>query len=307
MALGLFSWLAPVVMDAVGSASKATPSPSPTVTPTLAAGLTPTIGPTLAPTVPPDVIGSASIVPLPNWLTVLFDKVDYVIMVPLVYIALQFCLIFLIVRIVKIFRAPPAPFTLKIFPSRKRPVAAALGDTFAMPQIRKHQPLFWFFLMVFHVSFLLLILGHLDILPRVSLVPEASRDMLGAGLVGVGVTVPLLYFLFRRFRTPNREISVFADYLLLILVIFLCLFGDLMSWGNSWTAAGFIMKKADFAQYFASLAHFTFQDPRLWLTGTHYHFAVIHVLLAELFFFILPFSKIVHAFLAAPINLLRRK
>jgi nitrate reductase gamma subunit len=151
------------------------------------------------------------------------------------------------------------------------------------------------------------LLGHLDILPTISFVPEASRDMLGAGLVGVGVTVPLFYFLFRRFKTPNRDISVLADYLLLILVIFLCLFGDLMSWGNSWTQFGFVITKADFGQYFASLANFTFIDPRTWLSGTHYHFAVIHVLLAETFFVVLPFSKIVHAFLSMPINLLRRK
>ncbi len=296
MALGLLSLLSPFAMDAVSSAST---EATPTLAPTLAPGLTPTVT--------PDVIASASNVALPPWLATLFDKVDYFIMVPLVYVAIQFCIVFLIIRMLKIFRAPPAPFTLQIFPSRKRPAGAALADTFAMPQIRKHQPLFWVFLMVFHVSFLLLILGHLDILPRISLVPEASRDMLGAGLVGVGVTVPLLYFLFRRFRTPNREISVYADYLLLILVIFLCLFGDLMSWGNSWTQYGFVMTKADFSQYFASLAHFTFQDPRTWLTGTHYHFAVIHVLLAETFFFVLPFSKIVHSFLSLPINLLRRK
>ena len=161
--------------------------------------------------------------------------------------------------------------------------------------------------MIFHISFLLLILGHLDILPNISLIPEASRDMLGRGLVGVGVTLPLFYFLFRRFRSPIREITVPADYLLLILILFLCLFGDMMSWGNSWTASGFVMTKQDFSQYFNGLAQFTFADPRLVLPGSHYHFVVIHVLLANIFFIVLPFSKVIHAFLALPINLLRRK
>lgn len=131
--------------------------------------------------------------------------------------------------------------------------------------------------------------------------------MLGWGIVGIGVTLPLFYFLLRRFRSPNREITVPADYLLLVLILFLCLFGDLMSWGNSWTANGFVMTKQDFALYFNGLARFTFADPRLVLPGSHYHFAVIHVLLANVFFLVLPFSKIVHAFLAMPINLLRRK
>jgi nitrate reductase gamma subunit len=131
--------------------------------------------------------------------------------------------------------------------------------------------------------------------------------MLGRGFVGVGVTLPLFYFLFRRFKSPVREITVPADYLLLILILFLCLFGDMMSWGNSWTSSGFVMTKQDFSLYFKGLAQFTFADPRKVLPGSHYHFVVIHVLLANTFFLLLPFSKVMHAFLSMPINLLRRK
>jgi len=235
------------------------------------------------------------------------NTIEYGIMVPLVYLSILFCIVAIIIKIAAILRAPAQPYSLRTFPASKRSGLAAMADTFAMPQVRKHNPLFWVFLMIFHVSFLLLILGHLDILSQISLLPETSRHMLGAGLVGVGVTVPLFYFLFRRFRSPNREITVPADYLLLILIIFLCLFGDLMSWGNSWTASGFVMTKLDFSKYFDGLIRFTFADPRQVLPGSHYHFIVIHVLLADLFFLILPFSKVVHAFFAMPINLLRRK
>lgn len=240
-------------------------------------------------------------------ITLIFDKIEYGIMVPMVYLALLFCIVAIVLRVLSILHAPLQPYSLRIFPISKKPNLAALADTFTMPQIRKHKPLFWIFLMIFHISFLLLILGHLDILPNISLIPETSRHMLGCGLVGVGVTLPLFYFLFRRFRSPIREITVPADYLLLILMLFLCLFGDLMSWGNSWTASGFVMTKHDFSQYFKGLVQFTFADPRLVLHGSHYHLVVIHVLLANIFFIILPFSKVVHAFLALPINLMRRK
>lgn len=240
-------------------------------------------------------------------LQLLLDKIYYFIMVPMVYLALIFCIVGIILRIVSIFRSPAQPYSLRIFTRAKHPTLTALADTFTMPQIRKHKPLFWVFLMIFHISLLLLILGHLDILPNISLVPEDSKHMVGAGLVGVGVTLPLFYFLFRRFRSPNREITVPADYLLLILILFLALFGDMMSWGNSWTANGFVMTKQDFAQYFKGLLEFTFADPRLVLHGSHYHFVVIHVLLANIFFIVLPFSKVVHAFFALPINILRRK
>lgn len=235
------------------------------------------------------------------------NAIEYTIVVPLLYASVLFCILGIVWRLIKIFRSPPPPYSLKIYPSSKSAGLGALNDTFAMPQLRRHKPLFWVFLIIFHVSLVLLLLGHLDILPNISIVPESSKHMIGAGLVGVGVTVPLLYFLFRRFRTPVREITVPADYLLLILILFLFLFGDLMSWGNSWTPNGFVMTKQDFSLYFQGLAQFTFADPRLVLPGSHYHFVVIHVLLADLFFIVLPFSKIVHAFLSYPINLLRRK
>jgi nitrate reductase gamma subunit len=235
------------------------------------------------------------------------DKIDYAIMVPLVYLSILALIVGVVWRVVAIMRAPAQPFSLRLYPAARRPTLAALGDTFGMPQVLKHSPLFWVFLMVFHVSFLLLILGHLDVLPRINIMPTQSRDMLGAGFVGVGVTVPILYFFMRRFRSPVREISTPADYLLLLLILFLMLFGDLMSWGNSWTAHGFVMTKADFAKYFDGLVRFTFVDPRAVLPGSHYHFAVIHVLLADLFFIVLPFTKIIHTFLSAPVNLLRRR
>jgi nitrate reductase gamma subunit len=255
-----------------------------------------------------DATSQATVTPLPqNGWALFFNRIEFFITVPLVYIALVFCLVMIVLRLAAIFRAPPPPYSLKIYPASDKPGLAALKDTFGMPQVRRHKPMLWFFLAIFHLAFLLLILGHLDLFTGISLLPETSKHMLGAGLVGVFVTLPLFYFLFRRFRSPVREITVPADYLLLILIIFLALFGDLMSWGNSWTATGFIMTKQDFGVYLDGLARFTFADPRQVLSGTHYHFLVIHVLLADLFFIILPFSKVVHAFLAMPINLLRRK
>jgi len=235
------------------------------------------------------------------------DRIDYAIMVPLVYLSILALLVGIVWRIAVIMRSAPPPYPLRLYPAPARPGLAALGDTFAMPQVRRHRPLFWVFLMVFHAAFLLLILGHLDILPQINILPAVSRHMIGSGVVGLGVTVPLLYFLGRRMRSPNRDISVFSDYLLLLLLLFLFLLGDMMSWGNSWSAHGFVMTKQDFAKYFDGLLRFTFADPRAVLPGSHYHFAVIHVLLAEVFFIVLPFSKIMHTFFSVPINLLRRR
>ena len=255
-----------------------------------------------------DATTSASIAATaPTGLALVLNRIDYVIMVPLVYFSVLVLVLGVIWRIVTILRAPAQAYSLRLYPSAKRPGLASLADTFAMPQVRTHKPLFWVFLMIYHVAFLLLILGHLDILPQINIVGPESRHMLGAGAVGAAVTLPVFYFIMRRFRSPVREISVPADYLLLPLLLFLFLFGDLMSWGNSWTAHGFVMTKQDFSKYSDGLIRFSFADPRAVLPGSHYHFAVIHVLLADLFFILLPFTKIIHTFFSVPINLLRRR
>jgi nitrate reductase gamma subunit len=255
----------------------------------------------------PDALSAATAQAAHTGLALAFDKVEYAIVVPLVYAALAFLLVSIVLRLVAIARAPREPFQLAIYPAPKRPFAAAMRDAFGMPQVLKRDPLFWVFLMCFHLGFFALILGHLDIFPQINIMPSASRHMLGAGIVGLMVTIPTFYFIGRRFKGEVRKISTPGDYLLLLLLLFTFLFGDLMSWGNSWTASGFVMTKADFAKYFDGLARFTFSDPRLVLHGAHYHFVVIHVLLAELFFIVLPFTKVMHAFLALPVNALRRR
>jgi nitrate reductase gamma subunit len=237
----------------------------------------------------------------------LLAKLYYFIMVPMVYLAIIVMIVGIIAKIVSILSAPRPAFTLRTFPAKTHPRLAALGDTFGMTAVRKHKPVFWFFLMWFHVGILFLVLGHFDLFPTISIVPEASRHMVGAGFVGLSVTIPAFYFLIRRFRDQERHISVPSDYLLLLLLLFIFLLGDLISWGNSWTAHGFVMTKADFARYFGILSSFSFADPRTVLHGSHYHFIVLHVFLAELFFMILPFTKIVHVFFSLPLNILRRK
>jgi [DsrC]-trisulfide reductase subunit M len=233
--------------------------------------------------------------------------VYYFIMVPMVYLALLALVVGIVWRIVVIMRSPAQAYQLTLYPAARWRAFAAFRDAFGMRQVRQHKPFFWIFLVIFHVSFILLILAHLDIIPALRMLPAASKHMIGAGSVGVALTVSVMYFILRRFRSPVREISNPGDYLLLLLLLFLFLLGDMMSWANSWGAHGFVMTKRDFSRYFDGLARFTFADPRAVLHGSHYHFVVLHVLLANVFFIILPFTKIVHTFFTIPINLLRRK
>jgi len=241
------------------------------------------------------------------------DKIWYFVMVPMVYVAVIWSVIWITVRLVTVFKAPDFPRTLRLFPegyvsggSRPGGLGMALWDTFTMPSIREHQPVFWFFLMVFHAAFAVLILAHLDILPQVNIMSKDSEHMIGNGAVGILVTISLLYFMFRRFASPVREVSVPADYFLLFLMLCIAVSGDVISWGNSWSEAGFVMTKKDFGLYLDNLIRFTFADPRQYLSGSHYAVIGAHVLLANLFLILLPFSKIMHVFFAVPMNRMRR-
>ncbi len=254
-----------------------------------------------------EAVSAASAYVEPTGFSLVLDRVYWFLTVHFFYVAVAAFAVLMVAKLVRIARSPLQPYSLAIFPRKKRPFLAALRDTFLAPAILKKSPVFWIFFAMFHVGLVLLVLGHVDILPTVSIMDEKSRHMLGAGAVGVMVTLPCLYFLGRRFKSPVREISVPSDYLLLLLLLFTFLLGDLMSWGNSWTANGFVMTKADFAKYFDNLARFTFENPRIFLKGSHYHFFVLHVVFAELILLVLPFSKVVHAFLSLPLNLIRRK
>lgn len=234
------------------------------------------------------------------------DRIFYFILVPMVYLALGTFLVGITSTIVRIFSAPRHASALHTYPRRRAGGLWALQETFTMPQVRRQAPVFWIFLMVYHVAFLLLIIAHLDLLPGIRIMPPDSRHMLGAGSVGVAVTLGLIYFLLRRMRHPTREISVFGDYLLLVMLLFTCFTGDTISWANSWNPDGFVLGKEDFTHYLQILVDFSFENPREVLPGSHYVVVVLHVALANLFLMLFPFTKFMHTFLAMPLNRLRR-
>ncbi|MEW6348516.1 MAG: respiratory nitrate reductase subunit gamma [Thermodesulfobacteriota bacterium] len=241
------------------------------------------------------------------------DKFWYFVMVPMVYLSAAWCVVWLAVKVTAILHAPKLPHTVRIFPEDKgpddpaaAPLVGAIIDSFTMPSVKRYQPCFWWFLILFHGALLLLLVSHLDVLPQINLMSSDSPHMIGNGAVGVLVTVALLYFLFRRFRTPVREVSVPGDYLMVLLLLCIAVSGDMISWGNSWAEGGFGMTKQDFGTYMESLIRFTFSEPQQVLHGGHLPVIGTHVLLVNLFLLLLPFSKLVHFLFAVPLNKLRR-
>ena len=230
----------------------------------------------------------------------------YIVLIPMVYLAFALFFTGTVIRLVKMFRAPKHPATLQIFPEKQPKWIWALYDTFLLPTVRRHNPLLWVFLMLFHISFFLLIIGHLELIGDFRIFQLIEHEVfLGKGFVGLILSVSLLFFLFRRFVSPNRELSVPEDYYLLILLFLTLLFGSQMDWARSWFEYSDLSVE-DYREYISSLLYLRPELPLALTMSGHSFMLVLHIFFANLFLMFFPFSKIMHSFLALPMNRLRR-
>jgi len=224
----------------------------------------------------------------------------------MVYLAFGVFFIATAVRIVNILRAPRQPSTLQVYPEKKPKWLWALHDTFLFPTVRRHKPLLWVFLVLFHACLVLLIIGHLELFGEFEIFQIIPHEVfLGGGFVGLVAALSLLYFLFRRFRSPVRELSVPEDYFLLILLFLIVLFGSQMDWARSWYGYG-EMTVEDYRGYLSSMIRFQPELPYNTTFSGHSFMLLAHVFLANLFLIFFPFSQSMHAFFSLALNKLRR-
>ncbi|MDH3876099.1 MAG: respiratory nitrate reductase subunit gamma [Desulfobacterales bacterium] len=229
----------------------------------------------------------------------------YIILVPMVYVAFATFFIGTAVRLIKIFKEPSHPATLQIYPEKKPGWLWALHDTFLFPTVRRHKPLLWVFLMAFHICILLLIIGHLELFGEIETLQFIPHEIfLGQGLVGLIASIALLYFLFRRFISPVRELSVPEDYYLLILLFLVVLFGSQMDWARRWYFYE-ELSVDHYREYLSSLLYFRPYLPAEVTDTGHSFMLVLHVFFANLFLMFFPFSQLMHSFLSLPMNKLR--
>lgn len=234
------------------------------------------------------------------------QTVTYFILVPMVYLAVAVFIIGTAFRLTAIFTSPKHPTTLQIYPAKKPSWLLAVADAFTFPTIRRHKPVFWGFLVIFHIALVLLIIGHIELFGAFAILQIIPHEVfLGKGFVGLTLTVCLLYFFFRRFKSPVRELSVPEDYLLLILLFLIVIFGSEMDWARRWYEYG-EMTVDDYREYLVSLIRFRPELPYAVTASGHSFMLVLHVLFANIFLICFPFSQSMHAFLSIPVNKLRR-
>ncbi|MBW2064364.1 MAG: respiratory nitrate reductase subunit gamma [Deltaproteobacteria bacterium] len=234
------------------------------------------------------------------------ETVYYLVLVPMVYVAFGIFFVGILFRLVRIMRTPKNPSTLRIFPEKRPKWPLVLYDTFLMPTVRRHKPVLWVFLMAFHIAFLLLIIGHLELIREFQVFQLIGHEVfLGRGFIGLIMSIALLYFLFRRFVSPVRDLSVPEDYYLLILLFLTVIFGSEMDWARRWYEYG----EMDVDAYREYLSSLLYLRPTLSETITdsgHSFMLVLHVFFANLFLIFFPSSKITHSFFSLAMNKLRR-
>lgn len=234
------------------------------------------------------------------------ETVYYIIMIPMVYLAFAIFFLGTGVRLVKIFLEPKNPTDLQIFPKKRPAWLWAVGDTFLLPTVRRHKPVLWIFLMLFHISFLVLIIGHLELIDDFRIIQIIPHEVfIGNGFIGLILSLALLYFLFRRFSSPVKELSVPEDYYLLILLFLTAIFGSQMDWSRGWFGYG-EMAVDEYREYLSSLLYLRpGLSEDITLPG-HSFMLVLHIFFANLFLIFFPFSKIMHSFFSMAMNKLRR-
>jgi nitrate reductase gamma subunit len=234
------------------------------------------------------------------------ELVYYIVLVPMVYLACAVFVLGTVIRLFKILLEPKHPTTLQIYPEQRPRWLWALHDTFLLPTVRRHKPVFWVVLMLFHIAFLLLIIGHLELIAEIKVFQVIPHEVfLGKGFVGLVLCLAVLYFLFRRLVSPTKDLSVPEDYYLLILLFLTFIFGSQMDWARRWY--GYDSLTVDgYREYLSSLLYLKpYVSSDLTAPG-HSFMLLLHVFFANLFLIFFPFSDFMHSVFSLPMNKLRR-
>lgn len=238
----------------------------------------------------------------------MWETIYYFVMVPMVYAALVILIGGLLFKLGVVLFSARFGGSLATYPKRlPRPLGVA-AEAFLVPSAWRKAKVFWFFIIAFHVGFALLFVGHLELIREFAVLQIIPHQVfLGAGAVGGILIVSTLYFLFRRFRSPWREISVPEDFLILLLLFLTMAIGSHLHIAARYGVAGFDIQVAEYSIYLSSLVALKPAVPAAISGSPHYVLVALHIFLANLVLMMLPFTKVIHmvfAFLA--LNLKRR-
>ena len=126
--------------------------------------------------------------------------------------------------------------------------------------------------------------------PPVKLIELDGMDALsalGRKTLGIVIIFPVLFYLFRRFITPHKDLSVPEDYFLIIILICIIAFGDHLRFFGDFHVA-------DYREYVQSLLVFKPYYPEAIANSDSKIVLSLHVMFVNILVIYFPFSKLMH-------------
>jgi nitrate reductase gamma subunit len=237
-----------------------------------------------------------------------WNTIYYFVMVPMVYAAFGILVAGIAAKLSAIFFSKRFRGSFKTFPVHLPRAVGVMKDAFLMPVAWKRNKALWIFLIVFHLSFLLLFIGHLELIKDFKTLQLISHNVfLGAGAVGIALIISVLFFLLRRFKSPWREISVPEDFIFLLLLFLALVTGSHLNLAARYGVAGFDIPLEEYRAYLGSIIALNPKIPDGISGSPHYILIVLHILFANIVLMLLPFTKIIHMIFTFLSLNLRRK
>jgi len=224
------------------------------------------------------------------------DPFSFIVAI-LVYVAVIVFVVGMTFRVIVWVKAPRMQIQLGMFPKPRNGFIRffkILKDSFIFPQTIEVDRWMWIFAILFHLALLIALAGHFRLVREftfiANVIGQENLNILGAvggGTVGIIMIFALIYYLFRRFSSPYKELSVPEDFILIILLAAIIGLGDHMRFfGNIHTE--------DYRKYFVSILLFKPSFPQALADSQTRWVLSWHVLSANLFVIYFPFSKLIH-------------
>jgi len=187
----------------------------------------------------------------------------------------------------------PQPGALTLFPAPRTGSGTFWGvvkESFLFPGLFKGDRALWVFAWIFHLTLALIIIGHVRVFtdfPALWAALGINADQMSAisgGTAGLIITIFAALLFIRRLSLPRvKEVSNFADFFALVLVLAILLTGNMMRFGEHFDLA--ITRT-----YFVQLFTLSLTASAIPQSGMF----TFHFLLAQVLIMIMPFSKILH-------------
>ncbi len=226
----------------------------------------------------------------------------------MVYIAVFVFIVGMAYQIYGWVKTPRSLVRLGIFPKPKNKGVRffkLLKDSFIFPHSAEADPWMYTFAILFHFSLAAVLFAHFrmvhEFTPIANALGKEGMEKLGAiagGTLGIILLVTILFYIFRRFFSPYKDLSVFEDYFIVFLLIVIIGLGDHLRFFAKISAS-------EYRAYFLSILTFRPYFPEAIAEKGARWVLTMHVFFVNLFVMYFPFSKLTHAIGTFAVNSVR--